>query len=112
MSPARALDKTLFMVHTDNEFEWDERKNLANALKHGIRFEHAQQAFDDPGHIIQEDTEHSTDTEKRHWLIGRAGVDVLLIVFTRRRNRVRLISARSANKQERSPYEQRKTKDG
>jgi uncharacterized DUF497 family protein len=29
-------------------FDWDERKNTANRMKHGVWFEEAQSAFRDP----------------------------------------------------------------
>jgi uncharacterized protein len=39
------------------QFEWDPAKNLSNALKHGIRFEEAQEAFDDPNQVLVDDLE-------------------------------------------------------
>jgi uncharacterized protein len=37
------------------DFEWDEDKNIANALKHGVSFEEAATAFADPRHLILDD---------------------------------------------------------
>ena len=83
-------------------FEWDEDKNTANKEKHGISFETAAHVFEDPNYIEMFDFEHSTD-EDRYIAIGRVG-DILFVVFTERRERVRLISARLATKAERGLY--------
>jgi uncharacterized protein len=88
------------------EFEWDNNKNLANALKHGICFEHVQGAFDDPDQLLIEDKKHSTYEEKRFWLIGHVADQLILAVFTYRRQHIRLISTRPANQKERNWYEQ------
>ena len=42
-------------------FEWDEKKNAENKLKHGVSFFQAQQAFQDPNRRIAEDLDHSVD---------------------------------------------------
>ena len=36
----------------DQSFEWDEKKNTENQLKHGVAFEAAQYAFADPQRVI------------------------------------------------------------
>lgn len=91
-------------------FEWDERKARANVVKHGVSFELAITAFDDPFALLADDAGHSTPTEQREWLIGESDRGVLVVVFTRRdQGRVyRLISARTANRQERKQYEDAK----
>jgi hypothetical protein len=40
-------------------FEWDDRKAERNALKHGISFQMAAFAFDDPCAFVMEDVKHS-----------------------------------------------------
>jgi uncharacterized DUF497 family protein len=50
-------------------FDWDERKNSANRMKHGVRFEEAQSAFRDPNARLFHDSEHSEE-EDRFILIG------------------------------------------
>jgi uncharacterized DUF497 family protein len=88
-------------------FEWDTEKARFNADKHGIPFEMAITAFDDPFALIASDEKHSTDAEIREWLIGESDHGVLVVVFTKReRGRVhRIISARPANGRERRSYE-------
>ncbi len=90
-------------------FEWDDDKAELNAIKHGISFESAACAFDDPYYCILEDRKHS-DQERRHWLIGDSGFGIVVVVFTIRQpeRAVRIISARFATQRERRIYEQNK----
>jgi uncharacterized DUF497 family protein len=91
-------------------FGWDERKATANREKHGITFEQAITAFDDPFALIAPDPAHSRPTEDRRWLIGASDVGVLVVVFTIREPGAvhRIISARRASRRERRRYEQSK----
>lgn len=84
------------------KFEWDENKNSINKEKHKISFETASYVFDDPYYIEMYDFEHSVD-EDRYIAIGKVG-DVLFVVFTERKDTIRLISARLATNAERSLY--------
>lgn len=83
-------------------FEWDEEKNIINQQKHRISFETAAHVFDDPEYIEMFDFEHS-DKEDRFIAIGRVG-DILFVVFTERKENIRLISARLATNAERRLY--------
>ena len=89
-------------------FEWDDRKAWANRAKHGISFEEAITAFDDPFALVAVDARHSTSSEERTWLIGAADVAVLVVIYTTREagNVLRLISARRASRRERKQYEE------
>ena len=51
-------------------FEWDDPKAAANRRKHGVSFEDAITAFDDPWALRAPDPKHSTTSEERTWLIG------------------------------------------
>ncbi len=84
------------------KFEWDEDKNSINKEKHKISFETAAHVFDDPDYIEMFDFEHSID-EDRYIAIGKVG-DVLFVVFTERKEVIRLISARLATEAERGLY--------
>lgn len=83
-------------------FEWDEEKNKINMEKHGIDFETAMLVFNDLQRIEIYDVEHSVE-EDRYNTIGMVN-DVLFVVYTERKNNIRLISARVATKLERSIY--------
>ncbi len=84
------------------KFVWDEDKNTINKEKHKISFETAAYVFDDPYYIEMFDFEHSVD-EDRYIAIGKVG-DVLFVVFTERKDTIRLISARLATNAERGLY--------
>ncbi len=91
-------------------FEWDPRKNASNKHKHGISFDQAITAFDDPFALIELDKDHSTAHEIRELLIGESHTGVLIVIFTIREEGsiYRIISARRANKREHRLYEEAK----
>lgn len=84
------------------KFEWDEHKNAINKVKHKISFETAALVFNDPNYIEMFDFEHSID-EDRFIAIGKVG-EILFVVFTKRKDVIRLISARLATIAERRLY--------
>lgn len=92
------------------EFEWDADKAKANYKNHGVAFEEALTVFADPLATIFDDPDHSTD-ERRELIIGHSVAQRLLIVsFTERGRRTRIVSARDATARERRDYEQSTTK--
>ena len=46
---------------SDMDFEWDDAKAARNAAKHGVSFEIAREAFDDPNSIEEADPEPDED---------------------------------------------------
>ena len=85
-------------------YEWDNDKNIANKKKHdGIGFETAVRVFLDNKRIEKFDDKHSTLTEERWNVIGLV-LDVLFVVYTERKDTVRIISARKATKEEEKEY--------
>lgn len=88
------------------EFEWNDDKANANLAKHGVSFSEAQTVFDDPLFVDFYDPDHSTN-EERYIIIGQSEQHRLLLVsYTERRNKIRLISAREATRLERDAYEE------
>ena len=88
-------------------FEWDENKDRANIVKHGVGFDEARRVFSDPHLIIRED--RVVEGEERLYAIGY--VDrVLLVVHTIREEGIgaiiRIVSARKATPAERKLYEE------
>lgn len=75
------------------EVEWDASKAELNYIKHGVRFDDAISVFRDPLAMMSDDPDHS-DTEQRAILVGHSANRLLVVSFTERRGRVRLISAR------------------
>jgi uncharacterized protein len=88
------------------EFEWNPSKADINLTKHGVSFHEASTVFDDTLSVTFPDPDHSIG-EERYVIIGMSEFGKLLIVsHTDRENRIRIISARSANRQEKRFYEE------
>jgi len=87
------------------EFEWDPEKAAANVKKHGVEFAEAMTIFGDPLELTIADPNHSED-ECRFLSIGlSAGGRLLVVAYTERAGRTRIINAREASSQERKNYE-------
>ena len=86
-------------------FEWDDEKNRRNIIKHKISFETAVNVFKDKNRVELFDILHS-EIEDRYICIGIInGVAYLItVVYTERRDIIRIISARKATKRERQLY--------
>jgi hypothetical protein len=90
-----------------NGFDWDKGNIDKSYHKHGITSNETEEAFLDEHVIFLKDVTHSK-VEKRYTLIGKTiESKVLFIVFTLRGKKVRIISARKANKKERRIYAQK-----
>lgn len=88
------------------QFEWDPKKDKANLASHGIAFEEALTVFADPLARIFEDAVHSED-EPREIIIGHSVKRRLVLVcFTARGAKIRIISVRKATRLERKDYEE------
>jgi uncharacterized protein len=88
-------------------FEWDAKKAQANLSKHGVSFAEAVTAFGDPLSMNMPDPDHS-DSEQRFIVLGMSDRFRLLVVsYTERLPRTRIISARLATRKERKQYEEK-----
>jgi len=86
-------------------FEWHHWSLQKNEVKHGVSRIEAQSAFFDPNYKLFEDIKHSTPRERRYILYGQSIENrVLMIGFTLRGSRLRIITARPASRKERSVY--------
>jgi uncharacterized protein len=84
-------------------FEWDDEKNAANLIKHGISFEEAMTIWDGPIVTGQDETHHSEVREISFGLIG--GTTPVCVVHTERNGKTRIISARKATRKERRDFD-------
>lgn len=84
-------------------FEWDNVKNEKNIKKHKIPFDIAVRVFADKKRIEKWDSKHSTAEEDRFFTIGMVS-SLLFVVFTERKENIRIISARYANQEETHEY--------
>jgi len=92
-------------------FEWDPAKAAANLQKHRVSFEEAVTAFQDPLARLHADPEHSS-SENREIFVGHSESGrLLLVAFTEREGRIRVISARAATRRERRAYEESQKSD-
>jgi len=88
------------------EFEWDPAKAEINLKAHGISFDEATTVFRDSLSITIADPDHS-HSEERFVDIGLSHRGELLVVsYTERKDRIRIISARLAIRAERKRYEE------
>lgn len=91
-------------VYTQNdEFEWDDSKSASSVEKHGVSFEEARRVFRDPFAIELLDDRRDYG-EDRYVLIGMSDSRVLVVAYTEREARRRIVSARKAEPNERRYY--------
>lgn len=87
----------------DDEFEWDDGKAASNLEKHSVCFDDARAVFRDPFAIELFD-DREDHGEERYVLIGMAVNGVVVVVYTERDDRYRIISARKAEPNEQRFY--------
>jgi len=81
-------------------------KAADNRTRHGVSFGEALTVFKNPLARIFDDPDHSAE-EPREIIIGHSGGNRLLVVsFTERADKLRIISARCATRRERESYEE------
>jgi uncharacterized protein len=85
-------------------FEWDDAKNRTNVRKHGFHFADAEEMFRG-ALLVRPDTDDDHGEER--WIgIGLIHGRVAVVAFTERPpERVRIISLRKADHEEREQYE-------
>lgn len=87
-------------------FPWDQGNLDKNLVKHKVENWECEQIFFNAPLLVLEDQHHSR-AEKRWAAFGRTDAGRLLVViFTRRGDLLRVISARDLNKKEREFYEE------
>jgi uncharacterized DUF497 family protein len=83
------------------DFEWDVHKAQQNTRKHGIQFADAVHVLEDDSALTT--TENASHDEER-WITLGVDAWTLVVVYTWRTSRVRIISARPATPGERYRY--------
>lgn len=88
------------------DIEFDPQKAVDNPLKHdGVTFDEAKMVLLDPYALTHEDPD--AETEQRFVTLGMGAKGrILIVVWTLRGERIRLISAWKANQPQRRRYEQ------
>ena len=86
------------------KFEWDPKKAKTNERKHGVSFEEAAFCFSDPSGLDFYDEEHSEEEDRYILLASSNRGRVLVVIYTEREDRIRIISARKATPSEEEFY--------
>lgn len=86
-------------------FEWDSGNLDKSYLKHGILPKETEEVFIDNESIVLPDIKHS-QKEERYIIVGKSLNKLnVFVVFTFRRSKVRVISARKMHREEVERYE-------
>lgn len=86
-------------------YEWDQKKNQANQIKHGLDFEDAPLVLS--GDIVSFEDDRSDYGEWRLITLGTLSGRVVVVVHTPRGDITRIISMRKANEREQKIYQER-----
>jgi uncharacterized DUF497 family protein len=84
------------------DFEWDEAKRQANILKHGVDFVDAIEMFG--SHFIETEDIRREYGERWYRAVGQLGDQIIQVAYTWRGERRRIISARTAGRNDRRTY--------
>jgi hypothetical protein len=87
------------------DFEWDPDKAGINLQRHGVSFYEASEIFGDTLSLSVADPDHS-QVECRYLIFGKTyGEKYLVVSYTERNDKIRIISARKMTPKERRAYE-------
>ncbi len=85
-------------------FDWDTGNREKSWIQHRVAWWECEEAFFNQPLYVFPDTGHSL-AEDRYYALGKTNsARLLFIVFTRRRNKIRVISARDMHRKERRIY--------
>ena len=88
-------------------FKWDQGNIDKNLVKHDVEYWECEQIFFNRPILVLDDLKHSI-SEKRWAVFGKTDADrFLIVIFSRRDNLIRVISARDMNKKERKFYNEK-----
>ena len=83
-------------------FDWDEH-NIEHIARHGVEPEEVEEAMTDPGRVKQ--NTYNFRGERRKLLVGASEAGrILHVVYTRRSDKLRPITARDASERQRRRY--------
>lgn len=92
------------IINSPTEFEWD-KHNIEHLHKHRVEPGECEQVFFNIPLTVEPDLVHSRG-EERYFALGKTNMGrTLVVIFTARKTKMRVITARDANKKERIRYE-------
>jgi len=90
---------------SERAFDWDQWNLQKNETKHGVSRTETESAFFDPHYKLFRDEKHSSEVEQRFILYAYSLENrVLMVGFTLRGSKIRIITARPASRKEREIY--------
>jgi uncharacterized DUF497 family protein len=88
-------------------FQWDRGNINRNLIKHNVENWECEQVFFNRLLIVLDDPKHSV-SENRWTAFGKTDSNrFLVLIFAKRNNLIRIISARDMNKRERKFYDEK-----
>ena len=88
-------------------FQWDKGNIDKNLIKHNVENWESEQVFFNRPLLVLEDPKHSV-SEERWAVFGKTDTDrFLVVIFTKRNDLIRIISARDMNNRERKFYNEK-----
>ena len=88
-------------------FQWDKGNIDKSLIKHNVENWECEQVFFNRPLLVLEDPKHSV-SEERWAAFGKTDTDLfLVVVFTKRNDLIRIISARDMNNRERKFYNEK-----
>jgi uncharacterized DUF497 family protein len=90
--------------YADDDFEWDRDKSLATFGDRDLVFEAARIFFRSPLLRTQDTRRRRRSREQRFMVLGELYGRILLIIYTPRNDKCRIISLRPANSEESEIY--------
>ena len=91
-------------------FKWGDAKNEICLKERGFDFAYAARAFFDRDRIVRPDMRYGYG-ENRYQLMGVIDDRLFVVIYTYRKDVIRIISARKANSREVKLYDNDKAKD-
>jgi uncharacterized DUF497 family protein len=88
------------------EFDWDPAKAELNLKEHGVSFDEATTIFRDTLSITIADPDHSDSEDRFIDIVMSHRGQLLVVSYTERKDKIRIISARRATRTERKSYEE------
>jgi len=86
-------------------FQWDEGNLSKNPGKHGVANSESEDIFFNEPLIVADDMKHS-GIERKWFALGKTNAGRrLFVVFTLRKDKIRIISSRDMNRKEQNTYE-------
>lgn len=93
-------------LHQCEGFDWDDGNKDKNLGRHQVTSSECEEVFFNQPLIVADDEEHSV-SETRYYALGQTVAGrKLFVVFTIRKNLIRVISARDMSRKERKIYQE------